>query len=50
MNRMKLLLLGVLTAGMILGSSLVIAGQPADDAASGDPPVVGGGLGRYLKR
>ena len=48
MKRMKLLALGVIATVMILGSSLVIAGDHAD--GSGDGPAIGGGLGRSLKR
>ena len=50
MNRTKLLLLSALTAIMILGSSLALAGQPADDTDEGAGPVIGGGIGRNLKR
>lgn len=50
MNRTKLLALSVLTAIMILGSSLALASQPADEAGEGSGPVIGGGIGRNLKR
>ena len=49
MNRMKLLVLSALAAIMILGSSLALASQPADDH-EGAGPVIGGGIGRNLKR
>lgn len=50
MTRIKLLALGAMTTLMILGSSLVIAAQPTDDEAGSGGPVIGGGLGRSLKR
>ena len=50
MTRMKLLALSAIATIMILGSSLVIASQPADEAGQDDGPVAAGGLGRNLKK
>ena len=60
MTRMKALILGTLTATMILGSSIVIAadapaGEPQDDRSSAVASEVkkvsgGGGTGRSLPK
>jgi hypothetical protein len=50
MTRIKRLSLGAIVTAMILGSSLVVASQPADDEVRRDGPRIGGGLGHNLKK
>ena len=50
MTRIKLLALSAIAIAMILGSSLVIASQPADDGVQSSGPRIGGGSGHALKK
>jgi hypothetical protein len=59
MTRMKALILGTLTATMILGSSIVIAAEPPVDQNQADKSTavvvqttgaIGGGTGKALKK
>ena len=52
MSRIKRLSLGAIVTAMILGSSLVVASQPADDEVrrDGDMRRGGGGAGHNLKK
>ncbi len=50
MTRIRLVTLGAITAIVILGSSLVVVGQPRDDDVQSDRPVISGGLGHAFKK
>jgi hypothetical protein len=50
MTRIKLVTVSAITIIIILGSSLVVAGQPRDDDVQSDRPAIGGGLGHALKK
>ena len=50
MIRIRLVAIGAITTLLVLGSSLMLASQPSDEASQSGDPAISGGLGHYLKK